>query len=155
MGGRDHTLEPPQAVVVLGVIGADVHVVGYRVLQYTLESSGFRVVGLGVMVSQKEFIEAAIETRAQAILVSSLYGHAEIDCQGLRDRCLEAGLDDILLYVGGNLTIGDESQAEIGARFREMGFDRVAPPGTTPTEVIAWLREDLARLLTEQTDADQ
>lgn len=29
-------------------------------------------------------------SNADAILVSSLYRHGEIDCQGLRDKCEEA-----------------------------------------------------------------
>ncbi len=64
------------------------------------------MVNLGVMVSQDEFIDAAIETSAAAILVSSLYGQGELDCAGFRDRCVERGLENILLYVGGNLVVG-------------------------------------------------
>ena len=33
-----------------------------------------------------------VETNADAIIVSSLYGHGEIDCRGLREKCDEAGL---------------------------------------------------------------
>ena len=58
------------------------------------------------MVSQDEFIDAALANRADAILVSSLYGHGEIDCDGFRRRCTQRGLGDILLYVGGNLVVG-------------------------------------------------
>lgn len=65
--------------VVLGVIGADVHAVGNRILEMSLRQAGFKVVNLGVMVSQEEFINAAIESDAAAILVSSLYGHGELD----------------------------------------------------------------------------
>ena len=131
--------------VVLGVIGFDVHVVGYRILQFALESHGIQVVPLGVLVSQEEFIEAAIETGAHAILVSSLYGHAQIDAAGLRDKCNEADLENILLYIGGNLSIHDESYEEIQARFLSMGFDRVASPDTSPEDVIRWLIEDISK----------
>lgn len=130
--------------VVLGVIGSDIHVVGHRVLELALETCGFNVVALGAMVSQGEFIEAAIETGAHAILVSSLYGHGELDCEGFRDRCDEAGLRSILLYVGGNLSVTGESESVIEARFFGMGFDRVGHPHTGPAEIIDWLREDLA-----------
>lgn len=40
------------------------------------------------MVSQDEYIDAAIETGADAIVVSSIYGHGDIDCLGLRERCI-------------------------------------------------------------------
>ena len=46
--------------IVTGVIGADVHAVGNKILTYALEQAGFNVVNLGVMVSQEEYIEAAI-----------------------------------------------------------------------------------------------
>lgn len=129
--------------VVMGVIGADVHAVGNRILQYALRQAGFRVVNLGIMVSQEEFVQAAIETDAAAILVSSLYGHGEMDCRGLREKCIEAGLDRILLYAGGNLVVGNRDWAEVEGTFRAMGFDRVAPPATRPEQVLAFLREDL------------
>lgn len=131
--------------LVLGVIGADVHAVGNQILNYAFTDAGFNVVNLGVMVSQEEFIEAAIESAASAIIVSSLYGHGELDCQGLRDKCDEAGLAGILLYVGGNLVVGKHPFEEVEKRFLAMGFDRVFGPGTAPEDGIRALNEDLNR----------
>lgn len=99
--------------LIIGVIGADVHAVGISILQHAFEDAGFDVTNLGVMVSQEEYISAAIETGADAILVSSLYGHGELDCRGLRDKCNEAGLKDILLYVGGNIVVGKQPFNEV------------------------------------------
>jgi len=129
--------------LVLGVIGADVHAVGNKILNYTFTKAGFNVVNLGVMVSQKEFVEAAIEANASAIIVSSLYGHGEIDCKGLREKCDEAGLSDILMYVGGNLVVGKQDFAQVEKTFLEMGFNRVYPPGSDPKLNIQHMLEDL------------
>ncbi|MGI6634029.1 MAG: methylaspartate mutase subunit S [Christensenellales bacterium] len=129
--------------LVLGVIGADVHAVGNQILNHAFREAGFDVVNLGVMVSQEEFIEAAIESAADAILVSSLYGHGELDCQGLREKCDEAGLTGILLYVGGNIVVGKQPFEEVEKRFHAMGFNRVFGPGTPPETTIKALREDL------------
>ena len=129
--------------LVIGVIGADVHAVGISNLQHAFEEAGFEVVNLGVMVSQEEYIAAAIETNADAILVSSLYGHGELDCRGLRDKCDESGLKDILLYVGGNIVVGKQPFDEVEKRFKAMGFDRVFGPGTAPETTVAALYEDL------------
>ncbi|MGD0153214.1 MAG: methylaspartate mutase subunit S [Thermacetogeniaceae bacterium] len=134
---------PQTNTIVLGVIGADVHAVGNKILEMTFSDAGFKVVNLGVMVSQEEFINAAVETDASAILVSSLYGHGEMDCRGLRDQCRESGIGDILLYVGGNLVIGKRTFSPVEALFKEMGFDRVYPPGVMPDVAIADLRKDL------------
>ena len=47
-------------VLVIGVIGADVHAVGNKILYHAFTEAGFDVVNLGVMVSQEEYIAAAI-----------------------------------------------------------------------------------------------
>jgi methylaspartate mutase sigma subunit len=129
--------------LVIGVIGADVHAVGIRILDFAFTEAGFDVTNLGVMVSQEEYIGAAIETKADAIIVSSLYGHGELDCRGFRDKCDEAGLEGILLYVGGNIVVGKQDFSEVEKRFHAMGFDRVFPPGTPPKTTINWLKKDL------------
>jgi methylaspartate mutase sigma subunit len=131
------------ATVVLGVIGADCHAVGNKILENVFVQAGFKVVNLGVMVSQDEFIDAAIETGAKAILVSSIYGHGEIDCAGFRDRCVERGLDDILLYAGGNLVIGKQDFADVEAKFKAMGYDRVFPSSVDLALPTQLLRQDL------------
>ena len=129
--------------LVLGVIGADVHAVGNKILYHMFTEAGFDVTNLGVMVSQEEFINAALETDADAIIVSSLYGHGELDCRGMRDKCIEHGLDDILLYVGGNIVVGKQPFNDVEKRFKAMGFDRVFGPGTSPETAISALHEDL------------
>ena len=129
--------------VILGVIGADVHAVGNKILDYAFTEAGFHIVNIGVLSSQQDFIEAAIEADADALLVSSLYGHGELDCQGFRERCIEAGLDDIIIYIGGNLVIGKQDWDEVKERFLRMGFDRVYPPGTLPDGPIRDLKADL------------
>lgn len=134
----------PVGRVVLGVIGSDCHAVGNRILEHFFRSKGWAVVNLGVMVSQDEFIDACIETAAHAILVSSIYGHGELDCAGFRDRCVERGIGDVLLYIGGNLTVGKRSFDEIVPIFTGMGFDRVFSPRADLEEAERLLRGDLA-----------
>ena len=129
--------------LVIGVIGADVHAVGNKILYHAFTEAGFDVTNLGVMVSQDEYIDAAIETDADAIIVSSLYGHGELDCQGLRDKCHERGIGDILMYVGGNIVVGKQPFEDVEKRFKAMGFDRVFGPGTAPEIAIEALKEDL------------
>lgn len=129
--------------VVIGVIGADAHAVGNKIIDLTLTNHGFNVVNLGVMVSQEEFIEAAVETSADAILVSSLYGHGEIDCMGLRQKCEEAGLKNMPLFVGGNLVVGKQNFEDVKERFLAMGFDYVYAPSTPIEETIVDLNKHL------------
>jgi methylaspartate mutase sigma subunit len=132
----------PQKTLVTGVIGSDTHIVGNRILSMALEKVGFKVVSLGALTPAEEFIRAAIETDADAILVSSLYGQGELDCKGFRDLCIEAGIGDMLLYVGGNLVVGKQPWQDVERRFIDMGFDRAFPPGTRPEDVAASLDQD-------------
>ena len=120
-------MERKKKVLVMGVIGADVHAVGNRILYQAFTEAGFDVINLGVM----------------AIVVSSLYGQGELDCRGMREKCDEAGLKGIPLLVGGNIVIGKQRFEDVEARFHAMGFDRAFPPGTMPEVTIAALREIL------------
>ena len=127
-----------------GVIGSDTHIVGNRILSMALEKAGYKVVALGALTPAAEFVKAAIETNADVILVSSLYGQGELDCRGFRELCIEAGLGDILLYVGGNLIVGKHPWDAVERIFLDMGFDRAAAPGTRVETVLEWLAHDLA-----------
>ncbi|MGE4379121.1 MAG: methylaspartate mutase subunit S [Candidatus Izemoplasmatales bacterium] len=129
--------------IVIGVIGADVHAVGNKIIDYTLTKSGYNVVNIGVLSTQEDFINAAIETNADMIMVSSLYGHGEIDCRGMRDKCIESGIENILLYVGGNIVVGKQDFDEVKKRFKDMGFNRIYPPGTSIDEALNDIKTDL------------
>jgi methylaspartate mutase sigma subunit len=136
---------PNRGVVVTGVIGDDVHVIGIRIMEYALRHSGFTVHSLGPLASPKEFIDAAIETAADALFVSSLNGHAELHLPGLRGACIEAGIGDILIYAGGQLTIRQPEWEGVQRHFvEEIRLDRVYPPGTNPDVPIADLASDIA-----------
>jgi len=132
------------STVVTGVIGEDPHIVGNKLLVRALRDAGYKVVSLGIRVSQEEFVAAAIETSADAILISSLSGHGEILCRGLREKCVEAGIGDILLYVGGNVVVGNADLDYVKATFRGMGIDRVYPAGVSLEGPLSDLAGDLA-----------
>lgn len=129
--------------IVIGVIGSDCHAVGNKILDHSFTAAGFNVINIGVLSPQEDFINAAVETKADAILVSSLYGQGEIDCKGLREKCDEAGLEGITLYVGGNIVVGKQYWPDVEKRFKAMGFDKVYGPGTSPEVSIADLKKDL------------
>lgn len=131
-----------KATLVAGVIGDDVHIAGIRVLEHALRNAGFKIVALGVQVSQEDFVNAAIETKANAILVSSLSGHANVLVPGLRERCIEAGLSDIRLYLGGQLVIGESRWEDVEKIFKATGFDRVYQPSVQVSQVIEDLKTD-------------
>jgi methylaspartate mutase sigma subunit len=134
-----------KGTVVTGVIGDDVHVIGIRLMEYALRSAGFRVVSLGPLAPKQEFVDAAIETNADALFISSLNGHAAMHLPGLRDACIEAGIGDILIYAGGQLTIRRPEWEEVRRHFEdELKLDRVYPAAVQPDEPIRDLERDIA-----------
>jgi methylaspartate mutase S subunit len=132
-----------KATVITGTIGQDAHVIGTKILSRAFRDAGFNVVELGCLTPPDEFIQAAQETDADAILISSLYGMAEMDLQGFKDKCREAGLDDVLLYIGGILAVSRHDFKEDEEKFRKLGFDRVYPPEADISSAIEDLRNDL------------
>jgi methylaspartate mutase sigma subunit len=132
--------------VVIGTIGADAHMIGGWVLQKAFKEAGFTVAFLGAVVPQQEFVNAAIEIDADAILVSSMYGMGLLDCEGLRNKCIEAGLSDVILYVGGTVAAPlelEKNWPEIERRFKEIGFDRAFPNTCTADQAVQALKADL------------
>jgi methylaspartate mutase sigma subunit len=133
--------------IVIGVIGSDCHAVGNKIIDHVLTQEGFNVINVGVISPQEDFINAAVETDADAIIISSLYGHGELDCQGFKEKCNEAGLQDVKLYVGGNIVVGKQIWENVNKRFLDMGFDRVYKPGTPIEETIKDIKKDLGMTL--------
>ncbi|MFC1942413.1 methylaspartate mutase subunit S [Chloroflexota bacterium] len=136
--------EGSKGTLVTGVIGEDIHNIGISILEHAFRSVGYKIVSLGVQCSQEELINAAIETKADALMVSTLSGHAAVTVSGLREKCIEAGLKDILIYVGGKLVIGEPPWSETEKVFKDMGIDRVYPPGALPEPVIIDLAKDMS-----------
>ena len=133
-----------KGTIVTGVIGDDVHVIGIRLMEYALRQNGFTVVSLGPLAQKKEFIDAAIESAADALFISSLNGHAELHIPGLRDACVEAGIGNILIYAGGQLTMRRPDWEQVQKRFvDECKLDRIYPPDVSPDTPIRDLESDI------------
>ena len=132
-----------QATVITGTVGMDAHVIGTKILSRALKDAGFNVVELGMQVSPEEFIEVAKEKNADAILMSSLYGMAELDLRGFKDKCRKAGLEDLILYIGGVLGVGRQDFKEVDKKFKKLGFDKVYPPAADLKSVIQDLWNNL------------
>lgn len=138
--------------VVTGVIGDDVHVVGISLVEHALRAAGAEVVSLGVLTPLAEFVQVSVKNHPLAVFMSSSNGHAAISCATVKPAFREAGLDDVILYLGGTLTVGrpDEWDA-IEKRFLGLGFDRVFPPRSDPMIAIEQLSKDIqARKLENQ-----
>jgi methylaspartate mutase S subunit len=129
--------------IITGTVGMDAHVIGTKILSKAFSDAGFNVVALGCLTPPDEFIKAAQETNADAILMSSLYGMAELDVRGFKEKCKEAGLDNVLLYIGGILGVQRHDFKDDEVKFKKLGFDRVYPPEASVKLAIQDLWNDL------------
>ena len=138
-------MEENKVTIITGTVGQDSHMIGISILSRFLKEHGLNVVELYGLTPPEDFINAAKETAARAILISSLYGMGEMDLKGFKEKCIESGLGDTILYVGGYLKIGRHDWNEAKGHFIKMGFDRVYPPEAELNDVLKDLTEDLEK----------
>jgi D-ornithine 4,5-aminomutase subunit beta len=125
--------------VVAATVGEDEHSAGMReiidIKHGGLEKYGIKVHYLGTSVPVEKVIDAAIEARADAILISTIITHADIHKKQMRrlaDLCVEKGVRDSFLLVVGGTQINDDMAREAGL---DAGFGR----GTKGEEVASFL----------------
>lgn len=112
--------------VVTGVIGNDIHVVANRLMDLSLNARGYEVFNLGVNTHLSEFFDAAVETGAEILLISSLNGEAEGWAREVKLLKSEyTSLDNLIMMIGGNLSVGTGNAEDIIPRYKKYGFDLV------------------------------
>jgi methylaspartate mutase sigma subunit len=135
-----------QPIVVLGVIGHDIHVVANQILAIGLAENGFQPVNIGTNTDVDDFVDATREVGAEAVLVSSINGEGEQACTGFGARFASAGLAGVLRYAGGNLVIGHRPPAEVEGIFTGYGFHRVFHQPADFTGMFTALSHDLGHV---------
>ncbi len=137
--------------VVIGSIGDDIHVVGITILSHALRNAGAEVIQLGIQTQPAEFVATAVAEDADVVMVSSSNGHASLWCEDLRSDLDAAGAAEVLLYLGGNLSVSAATPWQVvEEKFLAMGFNRVFAPRTQPAEAIRLLARDVADAATEE-----
>ena len=112
--------------VVTGVVGNDIHVVANRLIELSLHARGYEVFNLGVNTYLEEFFDAAVETEADVLMISSLNGEAEgwsREVKLLKSKYKH--LDDLIMMIGGNLVVGSGNSEDIIPKYKNYGFDIV------------------------------
>jgi len=112
--------------VVTGVVGNDIHVVANRLIELSLNARGFEVFNLGVNTYLEEFFDAAVETNADVLLISSLNGEAEGWAREFKlIKSRYKTLDNLVMMIGGNLVVGTADADTIVPKYKNYGFDLV------------------------------
>jgi len=131
--------------VVAATVGEDEHSVGMReiidIKHGGIEGYGIKCHYLGTSVPVEKVVDAAIETAADAILISTIITHADIhriNMRKLNDLCVEKGIRDKILLVAGGTQVTNDIAVEEGM---DAGFGR----GTKGHAVASFLVENRRR----------
>lgn len=124
---------------VAATVGEDEHSVGLReildIKHGGIEGFGMKFHYLGTSVPISKVVDAALETGAEAILISTIITHGDmhrLNMQKLHDLCVERGVRDRLILVGGGTQVTHELAKEWGM---DAGFGR----GTKGIDVASFL----------------
>ena len=107
--------------VVAGTVGEDEHSVGLReildIKHGGIEKYGVKYDYLGTSVPLGKIVDAAIETGAHAILISTIISHNDVHrtmMRKLHELCQEKGIRDRVVLIAGGTQVNREMAAETG-----------------------------------------
>ena len=125
--------------VVAATVGEDEHSVGMReiidIKHGGIEKYGFKVTYLGTSVPINKVVDAAIESNADAVLISTIITHNDIhrkNMSKLNDLCIEKGIRDELILIVCGTQVSNEIAIEAGM---DAGFGR----GTHGNDVASFI----------------
>ncbi|MBW6473642.1 MAG: cobalamin-dependent protein [Anaerolineaceae bacterium] len=122
--------------VVAGTVGEDEHSVGLReildIKHGGIEKYGVKYHYLGTSVPIAKLVDAAIETGAHAILISTIISHNDIhrmQMKKLAEICKEKGVREKLILIAGGTQVNREMA-------KETGIDATFGRGTKGIQVV-------------------
>ncbi|MFC2024203.1 D-ornithine 4,5-aminomutase subunit OraE [Chloroflexota bacterium] len=131
--------------VVAATLGHDEHSVGIRevldIKHGGLEKYGIECNFIGTSISPERLADAAIEMDAGAILASTIITHGDVhrlNMQKLHDICVEKGVRDKILLIGGGTQVTDEMAKAAGL---DAGFGRGTAGHAIASFIVRVLRE--------------
>lgn len=141
---RDYVKNHPVKVVA-ATAGEDEHSVGLRevidIKHGGIEKYGIEAVYLGTSCPVEKLIDAAIETKADAILMSTIITHNDVHMKNMRklnDLCIEKGVRDKLILACGGTQVTNEIAVANGM---DAGFGR----GSKGHHVASFIIETLMK----------
>ncbi|HXW35155.1 MAG TPA: cobalamin B12-binding domain-containing protein [Acidimicrobiales bacterium] len=125
--------------VVVAKPGLDGHDRGAKVIARALRDSGFEVIYTGLHQTPEQVVRAAVDEDADAVGLSLLSGAHLTLVPRVAEALREAGLDDVVLVVGGIIPDADIEP------LKKMGVSEVFTPGAPLPSIATWLAEALDR----------
>ena len=101
---RPHFTEDQQGKsvrIIIGTAEGDIHDIGKNLVGMMLEGAGFEVVDIGVGVKPEQFVEKAVEEKADIIGVSALLTTTMMSMAEVVKLKNEKGLSSLKVIIGG------------------------------------------------------
>ncbi len=114
--------------------GLDGHDRGAKVIARALRDAGFEVVYTGLHQTPEMIVTAAVEEDVHVVGLSILSGAHNALVPEIIDGVRKAGLDDVLVLVGG--IIPEEDVPTL----KKHGVHMVFTPGASLEEVVSYIR---------------
>lgn len=131
--------------IVAGTVGEDEHSVGLReiidIKHGGIEKYGIMAEYLGTSVPTQKLVDAAIETNAHAILMSTIISHDEIHYKNMKkvvDYATEKGVRDKLIIIAGGTQVTPDIAMEQGV---DAGFGRGTKGKDVASFIVKKMRE--------------
>jgi len=119
--------------------GLDGHDRGAKVVARALRDAGFEVIYTGIRQTPDMIAEAALQEDVDVVGLSILSGAHMALVPKVKDALNKAGLDDVVLLLGG--IIPDEDLPALQA----MGVKGVFGPGTPTQQIVDFIQAELAQ----------
>ncbi|HET9017834.1 MAG TPA: cobalamin B12-binding domain-containing protein, partial [Thermomicrobiaceae bacterium] len=121
--------------VVIAKPGLDGHDRGAKIIARALRDAGMEVIYTGLFQTPPMIAHAAADEDVDVVGLSILSGAHNALVPQIIDALRAAGMDDVLVVVGGTIPDADVPG------LREAGVSAVFGPGTPLTEAVDFIRE--------------
>ena len=124
--------------ILIGKVGLDGHDRGAKFVVRALRNAGYEVIYTGIRRTPEQIVRTAVDEDVDVIGLSLLSGaHNELFAR-VAELLKAEGAGNIILFAGG--VIPDKDIPHL----RSLGFRRVFTPGSSLSEILAALEEELA-----------
>lgn len=124
--------------VLIAKPGLDGHDRGARLVTLALRDAGFEVIYPGLHQTVEKIVETALQEDVNVIGLSILSGAHLPIAEKLMNQLREAGMDDKLVVVGGNIP-----EQDIPA-LKSLGVAGVFPSSSRFEEIVAFIQSNVA-----------
>jgi methylmalonyl-CoA mutase C-terminal domain/subunit len=125
--------------VLIAKPGLDGHDRGAKMIARALRDAGMEVIYTGLRQTPEQIVAAAIQEDVDVIGMSILSGAHNHLFPRVVELLKEQGVDDVLI-IGGGVIPEDDIPG-----LKELGISEIFTPGTTTTQMIDYIKNNLKR----------